>query len=203
MKVCSEKYSDAELRRKLEKKLEPRRYEHSFGVAYTACSLFMAHGIDSPEELSRAYTAGLLHDCAKDLSEEERDRAVKKYGIMLSEIEKENPFLIHAKLGAVLAKEKYGVTDEGILSAIRWHTTGHAEMSFFESVIFSADFIEPNRKPLPCLPEIRSCIYTDIDKALYLILKQTLVHLEHKGSPVEEHTLEAFGFYKNRIGGRE
>ena len=196
MLVCTEKYDDEGLRATLRKKLDAARYEHSLGVAYTACSLFLAHGHGSTEELSRAYTAGLLHDCAKCLDAEKRDKYVKKYGVELSEMELQHPFLIHAKLGAVLAKEKYGVTDEEIISSIRWHTTGCPEMSFMEAVIFAADFIEPNRKQLACYDEIRPLIYKDLNKAVFLILSHTLEHLESKGQPIEEHTKEAFEYYK-------
>ena len=202
MRLCSDKYTDEEARKKLSHKLDLRRYEHSLGVAYTACSLFMAYGHDAPEELSRAYTAGLLHDCAKCLTEEEREKYIKRYDVELSTTERENPFLIHAKLGAVLAREKYGVTDEEILSSIRWHTTGCADMSFMEAVIFSADFIEPNRKPLIILPELRRLIYQDLDKAVSRILEQTIVHLNNKGMAIEEHTLEACEFYKKKTGRR-
>ena len=195
MIVCTEKYNDDELRVALRKKLDPARYEHSLGVAYTACSLFLAHGHGGTEELSRAYTAGLLHDCAKCLDEEKRNKYIKKYGVELSDMEKQHPFLIHAKLGAVLAKEKYGVTEEEIISSIRWHTTGCENMSFMEAVIFAADFIEPNRKQLACYEEIRPLIYRDLEKAVYLILKQTIVHLNNKSQPIEEHTLEAYEYY--------
>ncbi len=220
MDVLSEKYNDEELRKKLRKRLDLRRYEHSLGVAYTATSLMMAHGeylsdakweIDTDTEpsdallrqkeicatqLKQAYTAGLLHDCAKCLEEEEVRRLCTKYKLELSEIEKKYPYLIHAKLGAVLAKEKYGVTDPQILSSIRFHTTGHADMTTLEAIIFAADFIEPNRKMLNCLPEIRSVIYTDLNRAVALILKQTLVHLKTKEQPVEDHTLVAMEYYR-------
>ena len=199
MLVCTDKFNDEELRAVLRKKLDAARYEHSLGVAYTACSLFLAHGHGSTEELSRAYTAGLLHDCAKCLDEEKRDKLIKKYNVELTEIEKKHPFLIHAKLGAVLARGKYGVSDEEILSAIRWHTTGCVNMSFLEAVIFSADFIEPNRKQLPCYEEIRPLIYKNMDKAVKLILEHTLEHLENKGQAIDEHTLEAYEYYNKLV----
>ena len=202
MQVLSEKYTEEELLKKLRKKLDERRYIHSIGVAHTAVSLMMAHGSAQRSEdkglfeLQAAYTAGLLHDCAKCLEEEERDRLCKKYKVELSPMEQEHPFLIHAKLGAVLAKEKYGVTDPQILSAIRYHTTGKAYMTLLEAIIFSADFIEPNRKMLDCLPEIRTEIYKDLPKAVYMILKQTMIHLELREQPVDEHSLEALEYYK-------
>lgn len=202
MQVFSDKYTEEELLKKLRKKLDERRYIHSIGVAHTAVSLMMAHGHAQVaedkglNELSLAYTAGLLHDCAKCLEDEERDRLCKKYHVELTPMEQEHPFLIHAKLGAVLAKEKYGVTDPQILSAIRYHTTGYENMTLLEAIIFSADFIEPNRKMLDCLPAIRTEIYRNLPKAVYMILQQTLVHLEHRNQPVDENSIKAIEFYK-------
>ncbi len=185
-------YDFDKIKKRLSKKLDAHRYEHSIGVAYTAAALAMAHD----EDMVKAYTAGLLHDCAKCLDEEERERACKKYKVELTQMETDYPFLIHSKLGAVLAREKYGIEDPDILSAIRYHTTGKAEMTKLEAIIFSADFIEPHRKPLQCLPVIRKTIYTDLEKAVYLILKQTLIHLEHKGQPVDENSKSAIEYYK-------
>ena len=202
MEVLSEKYTEEEILKKLRKKLDERRYIHSIGVAHTAVSLMMAHGHAQVaedkgiNEIRLAYTAGLLHDCAKCLEEDERDRLCQKYNVELTQMEIDHPFLIHAKLGAVLAKEKYGVTDPQILSAIRYHTTGYPNMTLLEACVFAADFIEPNRKMLDCLPEIRTVIYRDLPKAIYLILKQTLVHLEHRNQPVDENSLKAIEFYK-------
>ena len=202
MLVLSEKYTEEEILKKLRKKLDEHRYIHSIGVAHTAVSLMMAHGHAMASEdkglreINMAYTAGLLHDCAKCLDEDERDSLCKKYDVELTQMEKDHPFLIHAKLGAVLAKEKYGVTDFQILSAIRYHTTGQPNMTLLEAIIFSADFIEPNRKMLDCLPAIRTEIYRDLPKAVYMILKQTLVHLEHRDQPVDENSLKAIEFYK-------
>ena len=99
-------------------------------------------------------------------------------------------------------KEKYGVEDPEILSAIRWHTTGRPDMTMLEAIIFSADFIEPNRKPLICLPKIRSIIFSDMDMALCLILEQTLVHLEHKGQAIDEYSKQAAEYYRKKINER-
>ncbi len=195
------RYDEEELKKKLSRRLEQKRYEHSVGVAYTAVSLVMRHGgIDKLEDggmelMAKAYTAGLLHDCAKCLDEDESRKLCNEYEVELTDFEKRYPYLIHAKLGAVLAKEKYGVTDPEILSAIRYHTTGHPDMTFLEGVIFSADFIEPGRKPLIIMPKARNALYEELGYGIYVILKQTLVHLEHKGQPVEEHTREAYEWY--------
>ena len=150
------------------------------------------------EDLLRtaAQAAAEQPDVAGEAEEDERDRLCQKYNVELTQMEIDHPFLIHAKLGAVLAKEKYGVTDPQILSAIRYHTTGYPNMTLLEACVFAADFIEPNRKMLDCLPEIRTVIYRDLPKAIYLILKQTLVHLEHRNQPVDENSLKAIEFYK-------
>lgn len=188
----NDSYDFVKIKKKLAKKLDAKRYEHSMGVAYTAAALAMAHGGD----MIKAYTAGVLHDCAKCLEDKERDELCKKYNVELTKTEIEHPYLIHAKLGAVLAKEKYGVDDVEIASAIRYHTTGRPDMTLLEKIIFSADFIEPGRKPLLCLPLIRSIIFTDLDRAVYLILKQTLIHLEHKGQTIDENSQFACDFYR-------
>ena len=193
--------TEDELKKKLKRKLDEKRYIHSVGVAYTAVSLVMRHaGIDKLEDggaelINLAYTAGLLHDCAKCLEDDERDKLCRSLKVDVSDFEREYPYLIHAKLGAALAEKKYGVTDERILNAIRYHTTGRAGMSFLEAVIFSADFIEPHRKPLIVMPAARAALYEDLDYGVYVILKQTLKHLANKGQAVEEHTLEAYEYY--------
>ena len=188
----NEIYDFDRMKSRLAKKIDPKRYEHSMGVAYTGAALAMAHDAD----IIKAYTAGVLHDCAKCLEDEKREALCSKYKVELTDMEKKHPFLIHAKLGAVLAKEKYGVKDEEILSAIRYHTTGKPEMTTLEAIVFSADFIEPGRKPLECLPLIRKVIYTDLDRAVYLILKHTLIHLKHKRQAIDENSVAAYEYYK-------
>ncbi len=205
MQILSEKYEEERLLKKLKRRLDERRYIHTLGVAYTAAAMMMSHGNagdgeEMQHQIAQAYTAGLLHDCAKCLTDEDRDRYCKKYDVELTKVEMENPYLIHAKLGAAMAREKYGVTDPEILSAIRWHTTGHENMTLLEAIVFSADFIEPNRKPLLCLPEVRSVIYKDLNAGIYLILKQTLIHLDNRKQPIDEHTKAAFDWYEAHYG---
>ena len=108
----------------LKKKLSSKRYEHTMGVEYTSTCLAMRYGAD----IEKARLAGLLHDCAKYLSSEEKLSECERYGIPVSAYERKNPELLHAKLGACFANELYGVTDPEILSAIIWHTTGCPEI---------------------------------------------------------------------------
>lgn len=94
------------------------------------------------------------------------------------QVEFANPELLHAKLGAYYAREKYGVDDEDIRSAIEFHTTGRPAMSLLEKIVFVADYIEPNRKPLPEIDEIRNEAFSDIDASVAHILKNTLTYLD-------------------------
>ena len=148
--------------KKVKKHQEKERYEHTKGVMYTAAALAMAYGCD----LEKARVAGLLHDCAKCIPDEKKIKLCEKNKIEISEIEAQAPFLLHAKLGAFLAKEKYQVEEEEILSSIRWHTTGKADMTMLEKIIYIADYIEPNREKAPNLAKIRQTAFYDIDECL-------------------------------------
>lgn len=180
------------LSKQLSEELDKKRYAHTLGVAYTAVSLAMAHGID----LHTAYLAGLLHDNAKCISTEKKRKLCKKHGIILNEAEDKNPDLLHAKLGAILAEEKYQVKDKDVLGAIKYHTTGKPDMTKLEKIIYIADYIEPNRKMLPGLSEIRIMAFQDLNKAMILILENTLAYLKEKGAAVDTLTLETYEYYK-------
>ena len=124
-----------EIRKKLSKKLKKDRFEHTIGVMYTAASLAMCYG----EDVEKALTAGLLHDCAKYCSSEDQIVLCRKHGIELTESELEMPALIHAKLGAYLASHKYKIKDPDILDAITYHTTGRPGMTMLEKIIYIAE----------------------------------------------------------------
>ncbi|MCR5213221.1 MAG: bis(5'-nucleosyl)-tetraphosphatase (symmetrical) YqeK [Eubacterium sp.] len=181
----------AEMIKKLKAKLTEKRFVHSVGVEYTAATLAFVHG----EDVRKARIAGLLHDCAKCLPTEEKLKKAKKFGLPISDVERENPDLLHGKLGAYYAKEKYGVTDEDILSSITYHTTGHPDMCLLDKIIFVADYIEPNRRMIRDLTEIRKEAYEDLDKCIIHILKNTLEYLEDEGTIIDDMTKKTYDFY--------
>ncbi len=115
----------------LKEELDEKRYEHTIGVMYTAASLAMRYGV----MMHQAILAGLLHDCAKSIPNDEKLELCKKYGIIVSDVERENPSLLHAKLGAYIAREKYGVMDDEVLHAIYVHTTGEPGMSTLDKIL--------------------------------------------------------------------
>ncbi len=180
------------LRKQLEKELKPDRFEHTLGVAYTASSMAFYYGAD----VQKALVAGFLHDCAKSLSHEEQVKVCEKNGIDMTEVERKNHSLLHAKVGVYLAKTEYDVDDEEILGAIRWHTTGRENMTLLEKIIYIADFIEPNRKPLENMTQIRKEAFTDIDLCLAHILHDSVVYLRTIGKETDDATMKAYEFYK-------
>ena len=186
------------IKEKLSKKLSVKRFDHTIGVSYTAAAMAMRYGLN----VDRAAMAGLLHDCAKYMTDDELIEKCSKYGIECSETELRNGYLLHAKLGAYLSKEKYGIEDEEICSAVRYHTTGKPAMSVLEAIAFTADYIEPGRKVLPNFKLIRSMAFVDLDEAVYLILKNTLSYLndekeaEQSQKEIDKHSVEAYKYYK-------
>lgn len=180
-----------DIEEKLSKKLDKKRYIHTISVAYTAANLAMAHGID----VYRAYLAGLLHDNAKCIPNDKKIALCAKYGLTVSSAEKASPELLHAKLGSYLAKVKYNVSDEEILSAIEYHTTGKPNMTLLEKIIYIADYMEPHRKMLKDMDRIRKLAFSDIDEALRIILKNCINYLEEKDATMDELTLQTYEYY--------
>lgn len=178
--------------KKLSKVLKKDRYEHTIGVMYTSASLAMCHGAD----MRKAMLAGLLHDCGKFAPPKEQIRLCRKYGLTLSESELAMPALIHSKLGSYLAEAEYGIKDSEILNAISFHTTGRPNMSLLEKIVYLADYIEPNRKEIPGLSEVRHFAFTDIDQAVFLSAKATTGYLERGGKAIDPMTINTYHFYK-------
>ncbi len=182
--------------KKLTKEMEqvqtPRRFTHTLGVEYTAAALAMRYGAD----LEKAQLAGLLHDCAKCMENDKLLSACEKHHIPVTDVERRNPYLLHAKVGSFLAKKEYKVEDEEILNAILYHTTGHPGMTLLEKIIFTADYIEPGRKQAPNLTEIRRLAFTDLDEAVKKILADTLEYLKAGEGEMDPMTEETYQYYK-------
>ena len=161
------------IRKHLKKKLDPRRFEHTLGVEFTCAALAMRYGYD----IKKAQLAGLLHDCAKRYPGPELLRRCLEREIPVTPAEEADPSLLHAKLGAWMAKEKYGVEDEEILEAIRCHTTGKPGMSLLDKLLYVADYIEPERDTAPELAQFRKMAFIDLDEACLAMMKANLEYL--------------------------
>lgn len=187
-----EKKIDLEkINKKVKKSLEEKRYIHTLGVEYTAASLAFVYDVDP----DKAMAAGLLHDCAKNLSEIELLEVCKKNEIKLTKAEKINTSLLHAVVGAYFVKKRYHIDDEDIISAVRWHTTGKADMTMLEKIVFVADYIEPGRYKSNILKRVRKLAFSDIDAAVAMILNSTIEYVADIGDIVDETAVKALEFY--------
>lgn len=182
------------MRKKVKRYLDKERYEHTIGVMHTTGCLAMRYGAD----MESALIAGLLHDCAKCLSNEEKIRLCRKYHLDISEAEMANPGLLHAKLGAFIAWKKYHVKDKEIIRAIAAHTTGRPDMTLLDKLLYIADFIEPGRDEAPNLPEVRALAFTDLDACLFRILEDSLSYLSTKGAAIDPMTERTYLWYKQK-----
>ena len=165
--------------------LKNKRIPHVLGTEQEAIRLAERYGAD----VEKARVAALLHDCTKKLNMEEQLELCGRYGIQLDELERRALKLLHAKTGAAIARDVFGVDDE-IYRAIWWHTTGHACMTLLEKIIYLADYIEPSRD-FPGVDKLRSVCYKDLDEGLLLGLEMTIKEMTDLGNPVHHATIEA------------
>ena len=172
----------------LKKHLDTERFEHSIGVAETASELAEMFNLDK----ERAYTAGLLHDCAKKFSKDEMLKIMES--LPIEECEMINPKTYHAPVGAYIAKTEFGIKDEEILSSIRWHTLGKLNMTDFEKVIFIADKIEPRTRPQMYIDAIRPKLFEEngLDMALLECYKGTIKSLADRNLKICISTIEIY-----------
>ena len=191
--IAMSEYDIKKLMKDMKKCQDKKRFQHTIGVSYTAAALAMRYG----EIIENAQVAGILHDCAKCLTDTKIVSMCEKHSIDISDSERQSPYLLHGKLGAFLAREKYGVKDENILNAIRYHTTGRPDMSLLEKIVFIADYIEPQRKTAVHLDEIRRIAFLDIDEALCIILRETLSYLKKSDKKIDRTTEQTYHFYQS------
>ena len=165
--------------------LKHKRIPHVLGTEQEAIRLAERYGAD----VHKARVAALLHDCTKKLNMEDQLALCRQYGIGLDELEQKALKLLHAKTGAAIAREAFGVDDE-IYNAIWWHTTGHAGMTLLEKIMYLSDYIEPSRD-FPGVDKLRKVCYEDLDKGLLLGLEMTIEEMTDMGNPVHHATIEA------------
>ena len=165
--------------------LKNKRIPHVLGTEQEAVRLAERYGAD----VEKAKVAALLHDCTKKLNMEEQLALCEQYGIELDALEQKALKLLHAKTGAEIARDVFGVDDE-IYRAIWWHTTGHANMTLLEKIIYLADYMEPTRD-FPGVEDLRKACYEDLDKGLLLGLEMSIEEMTAMGNPVHHATVEA------------
>ena len=190
------KISTEDLMGWLKDNLSEERYEHSLGTADSAKSLAIKYGVDA----EKAYIAGLLHDCAKCFTTEKLLEIIES-NLDIEEAEKENYKTLHAPVSAYIAATEFGVDDDEILSAIRWHTLGYPNMTVFEKIIFLADKIETRTREIWYAEPIRKVLGEEngLNKALLQCYKQTIKSLVDRDLKICPLTIEIYNSLRREL----
>lgn len=168
-----------------------KRVPHIRGTEEEAMRLAKHWGAD----VTTAQRAAILHDCTKYLELEPHLELCRKYGVELDELEQRAVKLLHSKTGACIAKYIFGEPDE-VYDAIFWHTTGKANMTLMEKILYMADYIEPNRD-FEGVEEMRRLAYTDLDKAMLTGIEMTIEDMKERGNPIHHNTQEAQAWFRD------
>ena len=168
--------------------LNPNRVAHVLGCRDTAVELAKRWGAD----VTDAARAGILHDITKALDGPLQLTLCEAYGKILSDFSRKYPKTLHALTGSLVAERIFG-ENEAVVSAIRYHTTVKAGMNLLETIVYVADYMEPNRD-FPGVEKLRALAFTDLPSALKLGLEMTMEHLKKQGSEVSPESREALAY---------
>lgn len=175
-----------QIKKDLKEILSERRYIHSLGVMEMAGKLAKIHN----EDIETAKIAGLLHDIAKEMPKEEMLKYVKENNIETNKIERINTAILHGKIGADIARERYGVSKQ-IQDAIKYHTTTSPEMDTLAKIVYVADKTEMNRKSEDYDIEYeRKLAKKDLDAVIIYIIDANIKSLIDKNKLIEEESVE-------------
>ena len=172
--------------------LKPSRVKHVLGCRDTAVELAKRWGAD----VTDAARAGILHDVTKAIDGPLQLTLCAAYGKLLDDFSKRYPKTLHALTGSMVAKRIFG-ENEAVVSAIEFHTTGRADMTLLEKIIYVADYMEPNRD-FPGVERLRELAFTDLDAALKLGLEMTLEHLGEQGVAVSPASRDALAWLNQK-----
>ena len=157
---------------KIKDVMQEKRYKHTLGVVDAAMYLANKYGAN-PEE---AKIAALLHDFAKDFSELQLKNYVKEHQLEVDQVLMVAYQLLHGKVAASIAAKEFSIENQDIINAIENHTTGRANMSLLEKIIYLADFIEIGRT-YPGVDELRLRAEENLDKAVLLAFNNTIKYV--------------------------
>lgn len=170
----------------VKEQLTEKRYEHTLGVMETALQLAKNNSVDE----KKAELSAIFHDYAKFRPKEEMERIIIEQN-MPRQLLQYHHELWHAPVGAYLVKTEAGITDEDVLQAIRFHTTGNKNMTKLDKIIFLADYIEPGRR-FPGVDEVREVAAKNLNEAVIMALKNTIKFLLDKNQMIYPDTLETY-----------
>ena len=171
----------------LKERLSEKRFFHSLAVAKEALRLAEKYGCDTKD----AFLAGLLHDICKDDEPNLQLQILSEFGIILDTVEKNARKLWHSRAGAVYIKEKLGINNEEIISAVRYHTTAKANMTLLQKILYLADFTSEDRD-YSGVEDMRKAVDVSLEYAMKEALIFTVVDLMEKGMAIHKDTMEAY-----------
>lgn len=175
-----------QIKKDLKDILSEKRYTHSVGVMEMAAKLAEIYGAD----VETAKLAGILHDIAKEMSSEEKLKYVKENNIIINEVERINTPILHGKIGADMAKKKYGINEQ-VQRAIEYHTTTNPNMDLISKIVYVSDKIELNRKSEDYdIKYERELALKDINKTIIYIIDSNIKSLINKGKLIESEMIE-------------
>lgn len=189
----------------LKARLSSTRFRHSLNVMETALKMgerFGLLGLNSRKTEEKLWLAALLHDYAKDLSEQELLILAGENNLITCKVEEVQPDLLHGPVGALLCRRDLQIEDEEILRAIHYHTTGYAQMTLLEKIVFLADLVEPSRK-YAGVDELRKICEDDVDKGLLFAFDSTLQYVLRRNLLIHPLTVLARNELLLSIGGIE
>lgn len=179
----------------ISKRLSPYRYEHSMNVAKRAKELAKINGIDE----DKAYLAGILHDITKETDFDEQEKYLDSPPAAL---EKSNKMVYHQMSGATYVKKELGIDDEEVLSAIRYHTTGHSNMTEFEMVVYLADLTSAERN-YPDVDAVRKTADKSLYEGMFVACQFTICDLAKKKRLIHPDTLECYNWVLDILNKKE
>ncbi|MHB1391971.1 MAG: bis(5'-nucleosyl)-tetraphosphatase (symmetrical) YqeK [Clostridia bacterium] len=168
----------------LNNNISTKRYLHSINVSATASKLAEFYGCDE----KKASIAGLVHDSARELDMKELLNCLTAEGIAADALTLSVRELLHGPAAVHICRKVFGIEDEEILSAVRYHTTGRENMSLLEKIIYLSDFIEPGRS-FDGVEELRGLAFEHLDKALLLAFDLSIQYIISKNRPIHVDTV--------------
>lgn len=179
----------------IRERLTEKRYRHTQGVVETAVALAETYGAD----VEKARIAALFHDACKNLDSEEMNALAEQYAI--GEVYIDKPQLAHSKLAAAIIRDRFGVEDEEILNAISYHTTGRANMSLLEMIVYVADATEPNRTYKDAA-RLNALAFEDLEQACFEVAEWSLRIIREEGRYLDEDTVRARDWFASLRKGK-
>ena len=172
--------------------LNPNRVAHVLGCRDCAIELARLYGENEVD----AARAGLLHDITKAIDGPLQLTLCAEYGMILDTFSRSFPKTLHALTGSLVARRIFG-ENENVVSAICHHTTGRADMTLLEKIIYIADYVERNRV-FPGVEEMRRLAYSDLDAAVLMGLESAVAHVKRQGQALAPATIEALEYLRTQ-----